>query len=115
MKRSHVLFAMMIAAATLTGCAEPQHAPGFYVPTTMMYQPATPNPESATALAYQVLPAADDDISFVGRGEKAVYTALPITEVSAFTFLTYDAQRISGPTDSGYRYTWMVRQGIWVR
>jgi hypothetical protein len=109
----HALFAIMIAGSCLAGCAEPAAtAPGFYVPTTMLHQSTSPDPEPATALAYQVLPGADDDIFFVGRAEKGIYTALPLSEISAFSIFTYDAHRISGPNESGYRYSYMVREGV---
>jgi hypothetical protein len=126
MHRLPTLIAITIAAATVVGCADTDAKkaelsnPPFYVPTTMMTQPKQAETDTSTSavytpLAFQVLPGADDDWFFVGRGEKSVYTALPLSETSAFSIYTYDAYRISGQDNSGYRYTWLVREGVWAR
>jgi hypothetical protein len=65
-----------------------------------------------TKLASQVLPAADLEDFFVPRPEKFVYGSIPLSGISSYSVLTYDAQPISSPWGLGYRYTWSVREGV---
>jgi hypothetical protein len=120
MDRAHSIFAITSLAAICVGCSQQSEktagisaAPALpsYVPSTSMVQPKTAEPQP-TALAFQVLPGANDDYFFVGRPEKAIYTTLPLSEISAFSIFVYDAQRISLPHSSGYRYTWHVKEGV---
>jgi hypothetical protein len=58
-----------------------------------------------------VLSGPDSDL-FCTRPEKAVYGALPMAGIAAFSTYTYDAQNISNLGSIGYRYRWVVQDGI---
>ena len=82
-------------------------APEFYVPGALMVA----NGQGQGINAYQVLPASDAEEDFIGRAEKFIYGGVPISGYSSFVVYTYDAQRISSPRGTGYRYTYSVREG----
>jgi hypothetical protein len=111
MLRILTIFAIAGSFAACTQCPEPvvESRADFLVPTTMILQ--TPDPAPST-LAIHVLPAANFDDFFVPRAEKIIYGQTPLSEISAYSVLTYDAQRIGGPRAPGYRYTWAVREGV---
>ena len=105
-----VIFAAMCGA--FAGCAtQPREVvlqgERYYVPTAALIQ----RPGN-TINAANVLACGDDDVIF-GRAEKSLDGAVPMGGISAFTIYTYDAQRISSDRgSSGYRYRWVVQQGI---
>ncbi|HVS72139.1 MAG TPA: hypothetical protein VHQ47_12865 [Phycisphaerae bacterium] len=106
---------------TVAGCAaQPsrpqtaaQHAPAappappFYVPATALARTADSRPINPFA----VLADADEDL-FFPRPEKVVYGPETLYQTSAFTIFDYDAQNISSPYGTGFRYRWVVRQGV---
>ena len=104
--------------ARLPSAVPPRDAAAtFLVPTTLIIQPQPPAASptavaSISPLAWQVLPGADYDDFFVPRSEKFIYGSIPLQQISAYTVLLYDEQRISSPRGSGYRYTWAVREGV---
>jgi len=108
----HVAFLFAAICSGLAGCASTPREPivtaeHYYVPTAaLIHRPGSPiNPAN-------VLACGADEVVY-GRDEKAIYGAVPVAGVSAFTIYTFDAQRISSDQgSSGYRYRWVVQQGI---
>ena len=47
-----------------------------------------------------------------GRWEKAILGQVPLATYSAYTVYTYDAQPIGALGGVGYRYRYIVRQGL---
>ena len=105
-----LLAVLVMAAGCCQSVAEREayaSAPGFYVPGALM----AANSQGQGINPYQVLPASDAEEDFIGRAEKFVYGGMPLSEYSAYSVYTYDAQRISSPRGVGYRYTYSVREG----
>ncbi|HVX87181.1 MAG TPA: hypothetical protein VH253_20520 [Phycisphaerae bacterium] len=105
---------------TFAGCAtQPVHptpaarasaeppAPPFYVPATALAR----TPAARPINPFAVLADADEDL-FFPRPEKVVYGPETLYQASAFTIFDYDAQNISSPDGVGFRYRWVVRQGV---
>ncbi len=94
----------------LVGCAQQP------VSTTIEVPPVAPTTawvasREAPIPALAVLTGAEADL-YAFRPEKAVYGALPLAGISSFTTYTYDAQNISNLGSFGYRYRWVVQDGI---
>jgi hypothetical protein len=109
--RSGLVWLLLTFIVIASGCAEPHHemvtANAMTAPCTAMYsrRDFTINPNFALA-------GADNPDFWMGRAEKAVYGAVPLAGTSYFTTYTYDSQAISTLGNSGYRYRWVVQQGI---
>lgn len=82
--------------------------PGFFVPAATLARGATSRPINP----YAVLADAGDEDVFFPRPEKVVYGPELLYQASAFTIFDYDAQNISTPFSTGFRYRWVVRQGV---
>jgi hypothetical protein len=103
----------VVGMVGVPGCAQRpaavrvQAEPPLMAPSTAMvrapHQPLNP---------YAVLAGVDPPEFFVPRAERGVYGAYPIAGLSAFTTYTYDAQAISTPNGFGYRYRWVVQEGV---
>ena len=98
------------ACAALCGCAASEpvvRSEGYYVPTVGMIQR-----RGEAIPAGNLLASGDADI-VIGRAEKYVEGPVQVGGISAYTTYTYDAQRLSDKQGSvGYRYRWVVQQGI---
>jgi hypothetical protein len=109
-----LIMAVMAGAAGLAGCAHSHvrqgaEGPSYFVPTAAIVQmPSYP----MAAQPNQVLPGSDGDY-YIARGEKTVLGRTPLAEYSTYSVYTYDAQAIAVPGSGfGYRYRWIVQQGI---
>jgi len=103
------LFALMIGLGFMGACSEPKaEIPPYYVPSAALVQKCGRPAPNASLL----LPASDGDIE-IARAEKVLFGSYPLSEYSAYTLFTYDAQVISHSDGNvGYRYRWVVQQGV---
>jgi len=105
-----VTLMLLSVALLLPACAQQP------VSTTIELPPVAPTTawvatreQPIDALAVLTGPEAD---FFAIRSEKVAYGALPLGGVSTFSTYTYDAQNISNLGSFGYRYRWVVQDGI---
>jgi hypothetical protein len=110
--RPLALFALAALSACAAQPAAQHHAaaidPPYYVPSAALVDlPAVrpPNP-------YTVLASAEEQDLFFPRSERFAYGSFPLFEISSASTLTVDAQNISAPRGSGYRYSWVTRSSL---
>ena len=112
------LVALVATGGMLAACESAPKvvtAPPFYVPTAAIRQPlrgmAGPR-QVAYERAGDVLPGWEAEALYAPRGEPVAYGSTQMGGISAYTDYTYDAERISTPGNSGWRYRYVVRQGV---
>lgn len=105
-------FLPLLTLTLLTACAQTPAAPevaappAFQAPTT--YILAT---REAPIDASHLLTGPEGDY-FTVRAEKVAFGPQPLGGITTFTTYTYDAQRISTFSGSGYRYRWVYQAGV---
>jgi hypothetical protein len=98
----------------LAACAAPRArsalppAPPFYVPSAAQAEAPGVRPLNP----YAVLASADEEALVFPRGERFAYGSFPLFGFSAATTYVYDAQNISAPRGTGFRYSWIVRSSL---
>jgi len=100
----------VLGAILLGGCAQKEASTTIEMPVvapTTAWVATREQPISALA----VLTGPEGDF-YTDRPEKFVYGGLPLGGVSVFSTYTYDAQNISNLGSFGYRYRWVVQDGI---
>ena len=112
------LLTAVLMTVSLAACSEAPKAETsarlLYVTPRLLYVPSASMIASGKPAmrAGDVLPASDGDV-FIARGEKFIWGELPVAASSSYTTFTYDAQVISRDQGNvGYRYRWVVQQGI---
>lgn len=94
----------------------PTRYPRLTTPWTAMITPQTgevgPLMSRGAAVADARHVLVDDQEFFVGRGEKYVSGPVELAAFSAYSTLQYDMQPIGTINGTGYRYRWVVQQGI---
>ncbi len=96
----------------LAGCATSHPTPSPSAAPIVAPSTAMVATRQKSLNAYQVLAGPENPDFFIGREEKFAYGAVFIGGSSAFTTYTYDAQSISTPAGFGYRYRWVVQDGV---
>jgi hypothetical protein len=106
------IFLPLLTLVLLPACAQTPVVPevaqpsAFQAPTTYMIATREKPIEASHVLA-----GAEADY-FTVRAEKVAYGPQPLGGVTSFTTYTYDAQRISTFSGSGYRYRWIYQSGV---
>jgi hypothetical protein len=101
----------MLGLALLAGCAHHRARPVASPPANFAPTTGWVASRETPIDAAQVLAGPEIEL-YATRAEKVAYGPLPLGSVTAYSTYTYDAQRISTFSGYGYRYRWVVENGI---